>query len=342
MSRSGVGSVDGRRSGVPDGSVIRVGVIGCGGMGGWHADNLDRQPGVSVTACADVVPAAAEAVAQRLGAEVRDGDALAAADDVDAILIASSDASHARYAVAAIARRTPCFVEKPLGETLEQADRILDAEVAAGRRLARVGFMRELDPAHQQVVEQLADLGPITRIRSVHRNVDPARRTVEVLFAQSLIHDIHTIRRLSGEEVASVRGHVVTRSDGFRDVLMVCVLESGALGLVDFEDQAFAYEVQVEVTAERGMVATVPHPRAVVRRDGEESLPVGADWFSRFEEAYRLEIEEWVAGLRTGTPTGPSVWDGYAAQVVADAAMTSLRDNTEVPVTLPPVPELYR
>jgi myo-inositol 2-dehydrogenase/D-chiro-inositol 1-dehydrogenase len=323
-------------------SPIRVGVVGCGGMGSWHADNLASQPGLVVAACADVVTDAASAVANRLGARVQDGDALVLAEDIDAVLIASSDDTHAQFATAAIAAGKSVFIEKPLGATLAQADQVLQAELAAGTRLVRVGFMRELDPAHAQVAAAVSELGPITRVRSVHRNVDASVRSVEDLFAQSLIHDIHTIRWLAAAEVSAVRVHVMTRSDGFRDVLMICTLTSGAVGLIDFEDQGFAYEVQVEVTAEGGMATTISHPRAAVKRAGQESLPVGVDWFSRFEEAYRLEIEEWAETLRSAVPSGPTVWDGYAAQVVADAAITAIRTNAEVPVALPPTPELYR
>ncbi|MGH1489441.1 MAG: Gfo/Idh/MocA family oxidoreductase [Acidimicrobiales bacterium] len=322
--------------------MIGIGVIGCGGMGSWHAGNAARQPGCSVVAVADVFVAAAESVAERTGARVVDPMQLIAAPDVDAVIIASSDESHAEFANAAIAAGKPCLIEKPLGATLAQARSILDAELAAGHKLVRVGFMRELDPAHRQVAASVAELGQITKIRCVHRNVDAAPRPVELLFAQSLIHDIHSIRWLAGDEIVAVRVHVVERSDGFRDVLMICNLAGGGLGVIEFEDQGFAYEVQVEVSALGGMAATLPHPRSVERRAGAESLPVGMDWFARFEDAYRLEIEDWVASIRDDLFRGPTVWDGYAAQVVADAAQRSIERNAEVAVELPEAPELYR
>ncbi|MEM7273325.1 MAG: Gfo/Idh/MocA family oxidoreductase [Actinomycetota bacterium] len=332
---------DGRGVDAADATPIRVGIIGCGGMGSWHAGNVAAQPGLTVVAAADVVPAAAEAVATRFGARVDEPDAVAVADDVDAVVIASSDDSHARYAVPAIADGKGCLLEKPLGSTMAQADEILAAEVAAGRRLVRLGFMRELDPAHVQVAAHLAELGPVTSIRGVHRNLDPSLRPVEMLITQSLIHDIHTVRWLTGSEIDSVRAHVVGRSDGFRDVLLVCTIASGAVATLAFEDQAFGYEVQVEVTAEGGMAATLPHPRAVRRSAEVETLTVGADWFGRFEDAYRLEVEAWAADLSAGVATGPSVWDGYAAQAVADAALVAVDSGAEEPVTLPPRPALY-
>ena len=326
-------------------SEIGIGIIGCGGMGSWHADNVDRQPGLRVVAAADLVPRAAAAVADRLGAEVRDGHDAIASDDVHAVLIASTDDTHAEYAVAAIEAGKPCFLEKPLGTTMAHAQAILDAERGAGRRLVRVGFMRELDPAHAEVEAALAELGPITRVRSVHRNVDPEHRDIDTIFSQSLIHDIHTIRWLSGDEIIAVRSHVVDRPDGHRDIHLVCQLAGGGLGLVDFEDQAFAYEVQVEVTAVGGIVSTVPHPRTVVKRSGTERLAVGADWFGRFAEAYRLEIEQWAATLQAAepgdSPQGPSVWDGFAAQAVAVAAQQSILGRCDVVVETPARPALY-
>lgn len=321
---------------------MRLGVIGCGGMGTWHAHNLAAQPGVSVVAAADAVPAAAQGVADALGASVMDAMAVCSSPDVDAVLVASSDDTHATFAVAAIEAGKACFLEKPLGATLDQAQEVLDAEVAAGRRLVRVGFMRELDPAHVQVRDALAGLGRITRVRCVHRNVDVAPRDVDLLFAQSLIHDIHTIRWLTGEEFRRVTVHVVARDDGFRDILLVGELTNGSIGTIDFEDKAFAYEVQVEVTAAGGMVATLPHPRAVVRASAAEQLRVGTDWFARFEDAYRSEIEDWCRDMRNGSmASGPSVWDGYAAQVVARAGEVAIFSGAPAEVVLPAKPSLY-
>lgn len=318
-----------------------MGVIGCGGMGSWHAANLVAQPGATVVAVADAVREAAESVAAEVGAEVRPASELIDADDVDAVLVASTDDTHSQFAVATIAAGKPCFLEKPVGATLDDARAVLDAEIALGHPLTRVGFMRELDPAHAQVAHQLDRLGPITKVRCVHRNVDDEPRPVDRLFAQSIIHDIHTIRWLTGQEFARVTVHLVARHDGFREILMVGELTDGSLGVVEFEDRGFAYEVQVEVNAVGGMAATLPHPRAVARRDASESLSVGTDWFGRFEDAYRLEIEAWARDLLAGAVSGPTVWDGYAAQVVADAAERALLTNQPVDIELRPRPDLY-
>jgi myo-inositol 2-dehydrogenase/D-chiro-inositol 1-dehydrogenase len=310
-------------------------------MGSWHAGNLVTQPGVEVVAVADVVDAAAAGLAAAVGARVGPADEIIEADDVDAVLVATSDDTHSELAVATIAAGKPCFLEKPISSSVDGARQILEAELSAGRVLTRVGFMRELDPAHVQLAGVLPDLGAITRVRCVHRNVDSSPRPANRLFAQSIIHDIHTIRWLTGEEFDRVSVHVVNRSDGFRDILLIGELTGGALGTIEFEDQGFAYEVHVEVTAAGGMAATLTHPRVVSRRDASESIEVGTDWFGRFEDAYRLEIEEWARTLTGGRRSGPTVWDGYAAQVVAEAAEVAMVGGGAVSVELPPRPSMY-
>ncbi len=107
-------------------------------MGSWHAGNLAAQPGVDVVAVADVYEPSAAAVAEQTGASVM--DAHAAIEAADAVLIASSDDTHAEFAIATIAAGKWCFLEKPLGATLDQAQQVLDAEIAAGRIHTRVGF----------------------------------------------------------------------------------------------------------------------------------------------------------------------------------------------------------
>ena len=318
-----------------------VGIIGCGGMGSWHAHNLAAQAGVEVVAVADVVESAADDLADAVSARVEPAPGIVHCPDVDAILIASSDDTHARFATEVIQLGKPLFLEKPIGGTVDQALMVLDWEIEFKRRVTRVGFMRELDPAHVELRDALGELGPVTKVRCVHRNVDPAPRPLDRIFVQSLIHDIHTIRWLTGQEFARVTVHRVDRPDGFHEILMVGELTDGSLGVVEFEDHGFAYEVQVEVTAVGGMAATLPHPRMVSRRDAAESLAVGTDWFGRFEDAYRLEIEEWSRAIQLWQPSGPTVWDGYAAQVVADAAERAMLGGRAVDIDLPERPSLY-
>jgi myo-inositol 2-dehydrogenase / D-chiro-inositol 1-dehydrogenase len=302
------------------GNHVRMGVIGAGGMGSWHAGNLAGLDGVQVVAVSDADAAVAQRLAAQHGAVVVDANALIADPSIDALVIASPDATHAAYTIAAIEAGTPVLCEKPLAADLDDAAAVVAAEVRAGRRLVRLGFMRPLDPPHVALAAEVARLGPVTRLRCVHRNVDDTPRDVEKLFAQSMSHDIHTIRWLTGAELVQVQVHVATRSDGFRSILVVGELDNGALATIEFDDHAPHYEVHVEAICEGGIVST---------RGGQ---PLGTDWFAWFADAYRAEIEEWVGDLRAGTFRGPTARDGYAAQAAAYACEVSLLSGRPVAV----------
>ncbi|MFI5425603.1 Gfo/Idh/MocA family protein [Aeromicrobium sp. UC242_57] len=71
---------------------------------------------------------------------------LIASRDVDAVIIASPDFTHADLTKACFAAGKPVLCEKPLAVTAADALSVVEAEVALGRRLLQVGFMRRYDP----------------------------------------------------------------------------------------------------------------------------------------------------------------------------------------------------
>ena len=124
-------------------------------------------------------------------------------------------------------------------------------------------------------------------------------------------------------------------------MLLVLRLQSGATATVEFSDDTYAYEVEVEATSEQGMVMTSAPQRPRLRIDGDHRTPIGDDWFGWFAEAYRIQDRAWVDSL-DGATIGPSAVDGLAAQLVAEAALASIDEGRPVTVESHDVPELYR
>jgi myo-inositol 2-dehydrogenase/D-chiro-inositol 1-dehydrogenase len=59
-----------------------------------------------------------------------------------------------------------------------------------------------------------------------------------------------------------------------------------------------------------------------------------ADYRVRFEAAYDIEVQRWVAAAARGEIDGPSGWDGYAAAAVCEAGVESLSSGRPVDVDL--------
>jgi myo-inositol 2-dehydrogenase/D-chiro-inositol 1-dehydrogenase len=157
-----------------------------------------------------------------------------------------------------------------------------------------------------------------------------------------MVHDIHTLRHLTGAEVEWVRASGSGPSDGsFRHIVALCGLSSGAHAVVEFDDGGFAYDVGVEVLTTAGDAMTGPPLRPIRRTRGSIEVHLGSDWFGWFADAYRIQNQAWVESIRSGSTDGPSVWDGYAAQTVVDAILDSLRSGGTVAIELPERPGLY-
>jgi myo-inositol 2-dehydrogenase / D-chiro-inositol 1-dehydrogenase len=333
--------------------MLRVGVIGTGMIGQDHIRRMTTVlSGVRVTAVTDVDAEVAKKVAESVpGAALHaTGEALIADPAVDAVLVCSWGPTHEQYVLASIAAGKPVFCEKPLATTQEAGLRIVAAEVAAGRRLVQVGYMRRYDAAYR-ALKRVVDSGGIgtpLMMHCAHRNAGvPGFYEKESAITDTAVHEIDMARWMFGEEITAVRV-LVPRSNrhggDLRDPLLL-ILEMAGGALVDVEISVnirYGYDIRGEVVGEDGTAALGELSPVLVRAARQAATPIPADWRERFVEAYDVEIREWVDSISGGgAPHGPSAWDGYAAAVVSDAGVAALRGGERVEVVLAPKPALY-
>lgn len=306
-------------------------------MGRFHAETLMSIPGVELAAIADPFP---HPDLDAYGVPVTTDVESCAKEGWDGVVIASPDDTHASLTLLALEAGSRVLCEKPLSHTIDGARSVMDAEVALGERRVQVGFMREVDPAHAALADELAKLGDLQYLRCTHRNTNAEARPPEVVVTNSLIHDLHTVRWLAGD-IAEVDSRVTVRPGGLDHVLLVLRMVSGVTATVEFSDNTYAYEVEVEATAAGGMVMTSAPQRPRLRVHGDHRTPIGDDWFGWFAEAYRIQDQQWVASLSSDHATGPSVADGLGAQLAAAAAIESILSGSLVEVESFELPKIY-
>ena len=332
---------------------VRAGIVGAGMIGQEHARRLSRVlAGAQVTAVADAEPARAAQLARAVpGAQpLRTGHDVVAAADVDAVVVTSSGPSHEEFVLAAIAAGKPVFCEKPLAPTPEACLRVVEAELTAGRRLVQVGFMRRYDDGYRAMKRAVDDglIGTPLLAHCVHRNVaSPPTYTSDMPFTDSAVHEMDIVRWLLGDEVTALSVVAARRSSYAPAQLQdpqLLLMETAAGVHIDVEvfvNCQYGYDVRCELVGETGTVS-LPRPAGPeLRSGGVAGVPVAADWRVRFARAYDAELQDWLDSVRCGQATGPSSWDGYAAAVVAQAALTALSSGQRTPVLMKGRPSLY-
>ncbi|MFF4574518.1 Gfo/Idh/MocA family protein [Streptomyces sp. NPDC001410] len=208
---------------------LRVGMIGYAFMGAAHSQgwrtvgrvfDLPRQPELAVVCGRDATAVRAAAARHGWAATETDWRALIARDDVDLVDICTPGHSHAEIALAALAAGKHVLCEKPLANTVEEAETMTRAAEAAHARgqLAMVGFNYRRAPATALARRMVADgrLGTLRHVRVSYLQdwlVDPDfpltwRLRKELAGSGSLgdlgAHIVDLAQYLAGERLAGV------------------------------------------------------------------------------------------------------------------------------------------
>ena len=309
--------------------MIGVAVIGLGRIGRLHAGNLAQHvPGARLVMVVDAVPELAERVGGELGTEwsAKPDDALRH-PDAAAVAIAAPTPLHSGLIERAAAAGRHVFCEKPLGVTVEEVERAVEAVNAAGLIL-QPGFQRRFDPDFAAAKERLDSgaAGRIQLIRIAHRNRTPPHDgeledRLGSIFVDMTVHDFDTALWLVGA-VSEVRAFKHTRN-----AITVLTFADGAMGLVDNSRYAgYGFECSAELV---GSERTLRIGARGHRRDVDELSTLGTlsniaeDNIERHGGAYRDELRHFIGCIERGDQPCVTGEDAIAALRLALMAEAS-------------------
>lgn len=125
---------------------MRLGLIGLGRIGSFHADTLSQLPAIDSLVVTDALPAATQAVAQRVGATAVDSPQELLAAGIDGLVIAAATGAHPELLRVGVDAGIPVFCEKPLAADLADATAVARYAADSGVSV-QVGYPRRFDPA---------------------------------------------------------------------------------------------------------------------------------------------------------------------------------------------------
>jgi predicted dehydrogenase len=326
---------------------VQVGVVGLGYWGPNLARNFDRLPGASLSWICD---ASDEARARwspqfpetRASAEL---DELLADPQLDAVAVATHVPSHAEVATRVLEAGKHCFVEKPLAQSVVEAERVVAAAEETGRTLM-VGHLLEYHPGVDKLHEIAAagELGEIHYIYSNRLNLGKLRADENALWSLGA-HDVSVVLRLAGyeepEEMTAV-GESYMRP-GIEDVVF-CYLRFpsglaahlhlswldphkerrftvvGSKRMATFDDM----EIERKVTVyDKGFDQDFSSYGEYIARSGDIWSPRIAN-----DEPLRLECRHFVDCIRDGTPPRSGGESGLRVVRVLEALQRSLEGSS--------------
>ncbi|MEO6789809.1 MAG: Gfo/Idh/MocA family oxidoreductase [Ornithinibacter sp.] len=331
--------------------LMRIGLIGLGRIGAFHADTLAALDHVDELLVTDPVDAAVDAVTARIGKATRaDSPEALLAAGVDGVVIAAATAAHAELLLASVDRGIPTFCEKPIAGSAAEAVAVRDRLVGSGVPV-QIGYPRRFDPAFVAARDAVrsGQLGRVHTVRST--TLDPAPPPAAYLagsggiFRDCSVHDFDAIRWVTGREAVEVcavgsvdpdaPAELYADNGDWSTVSVLITLDDGTIGVVsNSRTNARGYDVRLEVHGVLDAVAA----------GLDEGLPLrstqpGITWptgpahtffMDRLAEAFRRELAtfcEVVAG-RTASPC--TIEDAMGTAWIAEAATLSAREGRPV------------
>jgi myo-inositol 2-dehydrogenase/D-chiro-inositol 1-dehydrogenase len=332
---------------------IRIAIIGTGMMGADHARIVAQDlPNAVLQVVCDASLERARSVADTYAAQDIATDPIATLQraDVDAVIIASPDETHAPLSLAALSIGKPILCEKPLASSSTECLKVVEAELKAGRQLIQLGFMRRFDPSYSEMKAALNQglLGQAVMMHNLHRNVSaPANFTGQMAITNSAPHEFDVARFILACDYSAISVFQPQSVDSTKTgapVFMVLETHTGQLVTIEVNNNAaYGYDVRGELVGELGSVSlNAPiHSRLNLGLQAFERY--APDWRPRFAEAYRLQNKAWLQFVETGvmSPIAANAWDGYCASLVAEAGVRSLNEGRKINVDALEIPKLY-
>ncbi|GAA0253069.1 Gfo/Idh/MocA family protein [Cryptosporangium japonicum] len=326
---------------------MRLGLIGLGRIGRFHAGLLRGLPAVKDLLVTDLDPALTAQVAASLDAEQASSPEALLAAGVDGVVIATPTPAHAPLVLAAVAAGIPAFCEKPLATTAAGGAALV-RELAGSDVPVQVGFQRRFDPAMAAVHDAVrrGELGWLHTVRSTTLDPAPPPRAYIAasggMYRDCGVHDFDILRWITGREVAEVYATGSNKgAPWFTEVgdvdtsSAILTFDDGTLGLVsNTRYNARGYDVRLEAHGSADSVAAGWEPRVPVRSLEPGGFRPAAQphqfFMDRFADAYRLEFEAFTEVVAGARPSPCTMADALEADWIAEACVRSAAEHRPV------------
>jgi predicted dehydrogenase len=205
---------------------VKVGVIGCGVMGGFHLKQYGNIPEAEIVGVSDIDPSRAPQNVKFFN------DYRELLKSVEAVSITTPTSTHYDVGMAALDAGCHVLIEKPISVTADQGKKLIEKARSKKLTLA-VGHIERFSPAYMALSGQLGrdtpDLIDIKRLSPF-----PARIFDVSVVMDMMIHDIDLARHLAKSEIKHVKavGKKI-RTERLDQATAVLVFKNGVVANIE-------------------------------------------------------------------------------------------------------------
>src|SRR5690242_19659222 len=344
----------------------RIAVAGAGLIGKRHVEEVATSPVATLAAVVDPGPAAREVAAEHAVPLYRSLAELFAAERPDGVILATPNQVHVDGGLECVAAGVPELVEKPIGDTVERATRLVDAAEAAGVSLL-TGHHRNYSPimATAREIVRSGRLGRIVAVVGTALFAKPddyfdagggwRRQPGGGPILLNLIHEVNNLLSLIGP-ITAVQAVTSNATRGFPvedTAAMVFTFANGALGTFVLSDTAASARSWEQTSQENASYESYPDEDCyhIAGTLGSLSVPTmrvktypgTRSWWEPFDTATEPversdplanQVRHFAAVIRGRAEPICSGRDGLVTLKVVDAVVEAARTKRPVDVAI--------
>lgn len=330
--------------------MFTVALLGAGRIGQVHARSIAANSDSRLVAVADVNAAAAAALAETHGVEVKSVELILADPTIDAVLIATSTDTHSDLIERATEAGKAVLCEKPVDLSLERALACFHTTTKSGRPVM-IGFNRRFDPAFASL-KFAFDAGEIGKGELLAiTSFDPTPPPVSYikvsggLFRDMMIHDFDMACWIFGgmpDRVTAVGSSIVDPAIGAAGDVDTAVVTltwaDGRLAVIKNSRRAiYGYDQRIELLGSEGLLSAknvLENPVEKITTAGTLSAKPEYFFLERYSRAYEEEWSAFVSAVGNGAKMPVTLAAGVAALACADAATLSAQRGETVTISV--------
>lgn len=313
---------------------LNVAVIGVGSWGKNHARAFFELENVNLVGIFDQFHERAKEIAKKYNCKPFDAISdIAKSEDIDMVSIVTPTSTHCDIALEMINRGKHVLIEKPMTSTVEEAERIIDAEKSSDVKVT-IGFIERFNPVVIRSKQLIIDneLGNLVLMSA--RRLGPfwpdRLKDVDVIRDVS-IHDIDAFRYLAGKDPVNLYARGGKLRHVYYDYAEIILdFGEGVTGFIESNYLTPHKYRKLNLTCENGIVEGDYITQEYVVEDKEWIRNRKITW----QEPLKAELKAFAEACINNTTPPISSIDGIKALKIASAAIKSIETHKVIDLSL--------